>query len=67
MKSEFLKKYNEVFNEDGTVKLCGREKCKNLIIACEVLSKNVTEGHFGNAVTGMMNIKNIQKFRNDIK
>ncbi len=66
MKSEFLKKYNEVFNEDGSVKLCGREKCKDLIIACQVLSQTTSNGYFGNAVTGMMNVKNIQKFKKDI-
>ena len=27
----FLCLYSEVFEEDGTIKVCGREKCKSLI------------------------------------
>lgn len=60
-KQDFLKVYSSVFNEDGSVKLCGREKCKDLIIACIVLSDNNT--YFGDRETGMMNIENIQTLK----
>lgn len=51
--------YNEVFDLDGNVKLCGREKCMDLIIACEGAKKGVD---FGNRKTGMMNVENIKEF-----
>ena len=62
-KNKFKEKYDAVFNENGSVKLCGREKCKDLIIACMVLSKNGTKNYFGNPDTGMMNVENIQRFK----
>lgn len=62
-KNEFKEKYDAVFDENGSVKLCGREKCKDLVIACMVLSKNGSKNYFGNPDTGMMNVDNIQKFR----
>ncbi len=62
-KEDFENSYNAVFHSNGTVKLCGREKCKDLIIACMVLSKNNAKNYFGNPDTGMMNIDNIQKFK----
>ena len=55
-----LEKYNAVFNSDGTIKCCGREACKELIRACESASEEKI--NFGNADTGMMNVKNIQEF-----
>ena len=61
--SEFQEKYDAVFNSDGSVKLCGREKCKDLIIACMTLSNMKSDGFFGNEMTGMMNIQNIQQFK----
>lgn len=62
-KEDFSNIYEEVFNSDGSVKLCGREKCKDLIIACMVLSSNNNKGYFGNPDTGMMNVGNIQRFK----
>lgn len=62
-KNEFKEKYDAVFDENGSVKLCGREKCKDLVVACMVLSKNGSKNYFGNPDTGMMNVDNIQKFR----
>ena len=64
-KTEFNEKYNNVFNDNGTIKNCGREKCKDLIIACMVLSKN-NSNYFGNPDTGMMNVPNIQQFKNGL-
>ena len=62
-KNEFKEKYDAVFNENGSIKLCGREKCKDLVIACMVLSKKGTKNYFGNPDTGMMNVENIQRFK----
>lgn len=51
--------YKQVFNEDGTVKQCGREKCKKLIRMCQNLNKDID---FGSIESGMMNVENIKKF-----
>ena len=48
--------YNKCFNEDGTVKACGREACKQLIRAC--MEQDPTKD-FGNPDTGMMHVQNI--------
>jgi hypothetical protein len=54
-----LEKYNEIFDEKGRVKLCGREKCIEFI---ELLSSNYPGINFGNKETGMMNVSNINEF-----
>ncbi len=53
------KLYQEVFNEDGTIKLCGREKCSELI---EALSGKYPEEDFGNKKTGMINVEKIKEY-----
>lgn len=53
-----LEKYERVFDENGNVKACGREACKDLISACEQLKPDVD---FGNKDTGVMNVENIKK------
>ena len=55
-----FEKFNKVFNEDGTIKVCGREACKELILACQEASSEPID--FGNPETGMMNVANIQRF-----
>lgn len=52
--------YDKVFNADGSIKLCGRETCKNLIDAC---SKEYPNVDFGNN-NGFMNIANIKRYVN---
>lgn len=62
MMKELLEKYNQVFDEKGEVKLCGRDKCKLLILECEKYDNlNLI---YGNSETGMMNIDNIKKLIN---
>jgi len=56
----FINQYNKVFDEQGKVKACGREACIDLINMCKV-EEPLTD--FGNPLTGMMNVENIQKFR----
>jgi hypothetical protein len=53
-----LEKYKKVFDEDGEIRLCGREACKDLIMACE---EKYAQIDFGNTQTGMMNVENIKK------
>ncbi len=59
----FMEQYNKVFDVDGSVKPCGREECKNLINMCKI---ELPSEDFGNPMTGMMNVENIQKFRKKI-
>lgn len=51
-------KFNAVFNKDGTIKVCGRQACKELIIACMEYAPDID---FGNPNTGMMNVDNIRQ------
>lgn len=58
MVQNILKQYKVVFNDDGTVKNCGREECKKLII---MLNKTFLNKKFGNEDTGFMNVSNINE------
>ncbi len=72
---DFLHIYWSVFEEDGSIKLCGREKCKDLILCCNNIVKNysdfkndfglmnVSEDYFGNLTSGMMNIEKIKELK----
>lgn len=51
--------YKEVFSSDGCVKACGREKCSNLIKACQSFDNSID---FGNVETGSMNVCKIRSF-----
>lgn len=55
----FVKQYNKVFDSEGNVRACGREACIDLINMCKV-EDPLTD--YGNPISGMMNIENIQKF-----
>ena len=65
LKETFLELYKEVFNEDGTVKNCGRRKCQELITAAMQVETH-DDGYFGNDRTGMMNTERIQDLHNRI-
>ena len=51
---KFKEAFEAVFDEDGNVKLCGREACKRLIKACMELQPST---YFGNPITGYLNLK----------
>ena len=53
---EFKLLYNDVFNNDGSIKNCGRTKCIQLIELSMKLKPNID---FGNIRTGFLNIENI--------
>lgn len=55
---KIIELYNEVFNSDGTVKNCGKDKCTELIIAMKGKYKGK---NFGDVRSGMMNVKEIQE------
>lgn len=54
-KENFRKLFHEVFDAEGNVTNCGREKCKALISA----AKNVTTV-YGNEETGIMCVEAIK-------
>lgn len=49
--------YGLVFDADGNIKTCGRERCKDLIVA----SEKVEQGFYGDKETGIMNAVAIKK------
>lgn len=57
------KLYDIVFDENGDVTVCGREACKQLIMACEEVKPGVD---YGNPQTGFMNIENIQNLKREL-
>lgn len=61
---DFLKLYDDVFDEEGKVKAVGREHTKALIEACEQYSQDID---FGNKSTGFMNVENIKLLRNKLQ
>lgn len=52
----FFDRYNNVFDTNGNVKLCGRDACIALIDVC---NKIIPNGNYGDNLTGMMNTSNI--------
>lgn len=62
---EKLKKlYDEVFDKNGMIRFCGRDKCIALILAMEAQFPDVD---FGNKGNGFLNIKNIQEYYAKLK
>lgn len=60
---EFKALYNKCFNEDGSVKTCGRDACKKLI---KFLNRNYT-AQYGDEESGYMNIALINELHDAIK
>ena len=51
----------KVFDENGNVQLCGREKCKELIMACQLVCPDID---FGDLNSGFMNVDKIKFYVN---
>ena len=64
MKQLFLEIYAKVFNEDGSIKNCGRTVCIQLISLAKQLG---TDADYGNTDTGFINIEPMQKLYEQIK
>lgn len=65
MKEIFLAKFSEVFDENGRIKCCGREKCKELIqSAIDFLDSDrglgIPREKLGNINTGVINESTIK-------
>ena len=50
--------YSEVFNDDGSIKACGRDKCKCLI---SYLNDMYPDKYFGDINTGFLDIKAVRE------
>lgn len=57
MEQKIRKLYDEVFDEYGNIKNCGREKCKTLI---ECVS-SLTDKNVGDTRTGFINISEMKE------
>lgn len=57
IENRFLVLYKQVFNNDGGVKLCGRDVCKELILLSNQIEPSVNHG---NVNTGFIEIKAIR-------
>lgn len=60
MKQRFLGLYDLAFDENGNIKACGREVCKELIILANQIEKNIKHG---DETTGMMEVDTIKSLR----
>ena len=52
------KLYDEVFDKEGNVKKCGRDKCRELIVVCARIDRTGTR--YGDLESGMMDIEKIK-------
>lgn len=56
MNNDFITLYKQVFDTEGNIKACGRDKCIELMVAAD----KIKQGDYGNTNTGRLNIENIQ-------
>ena len=56
--------YNAVFDDYGNIKVWGRQKTKQLILACQKVDRTMD---FGDPRTGFMNITNICMLRTRLR
>lgn len=57
---ELIRRYDAVFNHDGSRKCCGRQACMDLIEACSMFDNKKPSEYYGDLKTGMMNSENIK-------
>ena len=50
--------FNQVFDREGNIRLCGRDICMSLILSCYKLDRYTD---YGNPNNGMMNVTNIKR------
>ena len=66
---KFKHVFNEVFDKNGNITACGRQKCKELIAAAnDVNDLDVNDSkYYGDIETGRLNIENVKKLHARIK
>lgn len=67
MAKKFLKCYNEVFNDDGSRKACGRSKCIKLIELAEKLRPDAPPRKFGSTITGFMEDEELHILKHELE
>ena len=60
MEQKFLELMKEVFDENNTIKACGREKCQELINLADHLEPNVFHG---DVTSGFVNADTVTALR----
>lgn len=63
-KEKFVNVYKEVFNQDGSIKPCGRKTTICLIELANELKPGID---FGSNETGIMNVENIKTLHSELK
>lgn len=66
MTEEFVKLYDKVFDEQGNVRTCGREACKDLIRFCQSYADGSSNICFGNEKTGFMKVQEIKHLKEQL-
>lgn len=61
----FVDRYNDVFDTDGSIRVCGRAKCSALIgYAYELVGSSI---EFGSIDRGYMNVDNIKELHDAVQ
>jgi hypothetical protein len=63
---ELLNAFSEVFDPEGHVLNCGREKCKKLIVLANKFFPNYNSKYYGDVQTGWMNKENLLILRSKL-
>jgi len=64
LREKFLSCYDEVFDENGEIKPCGRLKCMELIDLAEKLCPDCKSKTFGNLDNGFIEKEAIKELKN---
>lgn len=67
MKRTLKEQYDNVFNENGEIRLCGRYSCMELIVRLNNIKESFSKLNFGDVETGMMNPEDIKKAMDILK
>ena len=60
MEQEFLKLFDEVFAANGTIRMCGRDKCEEIIAIANELEPGISHGNLN---TGFVNAKALHSLK----
>ena len=62
LRHDLKEAYKAVFDENGKIKNCGREKCMDLISMCNKINP-LGEGLYGNKQNGIINVEAIKMLK----
>jgi hypothetical protein len=63
MKNENFKRlYKQVFDVNGNITACGREKCIELMLA----ANKIKTGNYGDTNSGRLNIENVKELYEEL-